>query len=66
MNKNFEDPMDEWFDIDADSETLEEQDSSSLTWDDEVIRETHRTVSIRALRAVLRGNSFRWTAGEAA
>ena len=55
MNQNFDDLVDEWIEIVMDREELDELDSSSLTWDDEVIREAHRTVLIRALRAASRG-----------
>ncbi len=58
MNRNFDDAMDEWPETEADSEGLEEMDSSSLTSDDEVVREAPRTVSLRALRAASRRRSL--------
>jgi len=62
MSRNFEDIADELIEIESDPEGLDELESSSLTWDDEVVREAHRIVSIRALRAASREISSRWAA----
>jgi hypothetical protein len=36
------------------AEDTRDEESSSLTWDDEVVRETHRKIAFRALRATAR------------
>lgn len=53
MNHDEDDvPADEWT-VEAAGDT-QDQESSSLTWDDEVVRESHRKVAFRALRASVR------------
>lgn len=48
-----DDGMDaEW--MDDDGATFAEVEFSSLTWDDETVRETHREIEIRARRAASR------------
>lgn len=52
MNQNDEDGVTEWDEVSfGASEDLSEPEFSSLTWDDEIVRETHREISIRARRA---------------
>jgi hypothetical protein len=58
VNNYDEDLADEWMaEMADDVEDLRDNESTSLTWDDEWVRETHRKVAIRALRA-----SFGWSA----
>ena len=57
MNNYDEDLADEWMAEMADeTEDLRDSESTALTWDDELVRETHRKVAVRALRA-----SFGWS-----
>ena len=54
MSQNFEDLGAEWIENDESmpaEESLLEPESSAPTWDDEMVRDSHREISLRARRA---------------